>query len=75
MSPVAVWVIWTITAVITAMLIGDRKGRHWAGLVLGLLLGWLGVIIIALVPPTHEKLVEREKERLRVEREARGGSA
>jgi hypothetical protein len=72
MSPFAVWLIWAISGIIAAILIGDRKGRHWTGLVLGLVLGWIGVIIIAVVPPTHEKLVEREKERLRVEREARG---
>ena len=66
-------IIEAVTGVIAAVAIGNRaKGRPWAGLLLGLLLGWIGVIIIALIPPTHAKRVQRERERLAVEREARG---
>lgn len=71
MTPL-VFLIWTVTAVIVAVLIGSRKGRPLTSFLLGIFLGWIGVIIIALVPPTREKLVQRERERLEIEREARG---
>jgi uncharacterized membrane protein len=61
-----------VPAVVLAVRIGERKGRGVPGLLLGLLLGWLGVIIIALTSPTREKLVQRERERLEIQREARG---
>jgi uncharacterized protein (DUF983 family) len=53
------WValIW-IPAVIVGGIIGSRKGKGGLGFVLGLLLSWLGVIIIAVVQPNHDKLVE-----------------
>jgi hypothetical protein len=63
--------IWTLSAIIAATVTGSRKGRPWAGFLLGLILGWIGVIIIAVTPPTHEKRVARERERLQIEREAR----
>ncbi len=64
--------IWELGAIAAASIIGGRKGRRWTGFLLGLVLGWIGVIIIAFTSPTHEKLVQRERERLQVEREARG---
>jgi TctA family transporter len=67
--------IWAVTGIVVATAIGNRrKGRPWTGFLLGLFLGWIGVIIIALIRPTHEKLVQRERERLQVEREARAGT-
>ncbi len=76
MSPFQVLLVlaWVITAVIAAMLIGKRKGRRWTGFTLGLLLGWIGVIIVAVLPPTHDAQVRRERERLQVQREASGGT-
>ena len=50
-------VIWLICAVI-GWAIGSSKGRAGAGLVLGLLLGIIGVIIIAVMQPTTEKKAE-----------------
>jgi hypothetical protein len=61
-----------VAAIVAARIGSRRKGRPNLGLVLGLLLGWIGVIIIAVMPPTHDMLVLRERERLQVQREARG---
>lgn len=68
----ALIIIWVL-ALVVATIVGGRKGRRGAGFLLGLLLSWIGVIIIAVMPPTHDMLVLREEERLEVEREARGG--
>ena len=63
--------VWEVGAVAVASIIGSRRGRPWTGFLLGLILGWIGVIVIALITPTHAKRVERERERLQIEREAR----
>src|SRR5215469_7998992 len=42
-----------IAPVIVGAQIGSRKGHQALGLMLGLLLGWIGVIIIALVRPAQ----------------------
>lgn len=52
--------------------VGRSKGRRGAGFALGLLLCWIGVIVIALVPPTYAEKVRREAERLRIQQDARG---
>lgn len=71
MTPLELF-IWVITGVVVATAIGNRrKGRPWLGFLLGLFFGWIGVIIIAFIPPTRAKLVQRERERLEIEREAR----
>lgn len=74
MDPVQTLVLillWVLPAVV-AVLIGRHKGRTGTGFLLGVLLGWIGVIIIAVIRPTHDALVRRERERLQVQREARG---
>jgi len=43
-------VFWAIIGAIVGGIIGDRKGRGGAGVVLGLLLGPIGWLIIALGP-------------------------
>lgn len=74
MSPfqTLVILILVVPPVIAATIIGRRKGRPWAGFLLGLFLSWIGVILIAVTSPTYDALVRQEKERLRVESEARG---
>jgi predicted membrane channel-forming protein YqfA (hemolysin III family) len=62
--------IWVVAATVVATIIGNRKGRPWTGFILGLLLGWIGVIIIAVTPPTYAMRVQRERERQRIQREA-----
>ncbi len=54
-----VFVAWVVIGTVVAVMIGRNKGRTAAGLVLGLLLGWAGVLIIALMPPTPEERVRR----------------
>ena len=64
--------LWVGAAIGAATVIGRRKGRPWTGFLLGLVLGWIGVIVIAVIPPTHDALVLRERKRLQVQREAQG---
>lgn len=54
-------VIWGISALL-GMIIGANKGRAGTGLVLGLLLGFIGVIIVAVMSPTPEAQAERNQQ-------------
>ena len=55
-----VFIIWVVIAPAVASWIGYRvKGRSLTGFLLGIFLGWLGVLIIALLPPTAEMRVRR----------------
>ena len=67
-------VIWVL-AIGVAYLIGERKGRTGEGLALGILLSWLGVIIIAVMQPSRAEKIRRESERLRIAEEARSRHA
>ena len=66
-------IFWVVPIGVAGM-VGGNKGRRGLGYLLGLFLGWIGVVIIAFMPITHEKLVQRERERLEVERQARSRS-
>jgi hypothetical protein len=67
---VLILLIWVLAGIFAASAIGNRKGRPGAGFLLGLFLGWIGVIIIAVIPPTRGELVRRERERQQIQREA-----
>ena len=55
----AVFIVWVVVATAVASYIGfSVKGRPLTGFLLGIFLGWLGVIIIALLPKTAEKKVQ-----------------
>jgi hypothetical protein len=47
-------------------LLGNSKGRLAMGLVLGIVLGWIGVIIVACVPPTRAAQIRRERQRQQI---------
>lgn len=64
--------IYLLTGAFAAEVLARRKGRADSGVGIGLLLGWIGVIIIALIPPTREMQVRRERERQQIQREAAG---
>ena len=65
-------VIW-IAAVVVAVILGNRKGRPGLGWVMGILLGWIGVIVMACASPTREQQVLDAREQQRIEHEARYG--
>lgn len=46
----ALIILWELTALIAGAIIGNRKGRPMLGWGLAILLGWIGVIIIAVLP-------------------------
>lgn len=52
--------IWVLPIFVAAS-IGNPKGR--AGWLYGILLGWLGVLLVALLPPKPHVVVALEKER------------
>lgn len=62
-------IVWIISAIV-GWKIGVYKGNAVAGLVFGLVLGVLGVVIIALIPQSDQARVGRAERRMRVEREA-----
>ena len=74
MTPEHVFLIlfWIFDAGI-GYLIGNRKGRPVLGVTLGFVLGLIGWIILALVKPTHDELVRREREQQRIKSEANAG--
>jgi hypothetical protein len=74
MTPIVVLIIaiYLLTGAFAAEVLARRKGRTGAGFPIGLLLGWIGVAVIAFIPPTHDMQVQRERERQQIQREAAG---
>lgn len=61
-----------IPALIICVMLGTKKGHSNLGWITGLLLGWIGVVIMLLVGKTHDQEVRDARRRFRVEAEARG---
>jgi len=55
-----------LSAIPVASIMGARKGRPTQGFVLGLLLSWLGVLLMVFVEPTDEVKIERLREQQRL---------
>ena len=71
-SQILVGVILYIPALIICVKLGNKKGHSNLGWITGLLLGWIGVVIMLLVGKTHDQEVRDARRRIRVEAEARG---
>jgi len=69
----AVYVAVDVVCLFLGMIIGGSRGFTGLGLFLGLLLGPLGVLIVAVMKPTPEVQAKREMaveaERVRLQRE------
>jgi hypothetical protein len=63
-------VVWAL-AISAGALIGDRKGRFGEGIAWTALLGLIGLVIIALRPPTEEIQIRQAQDRMRIEEAAR----
>ena len=71
MAPWQILVFSLIPAAIGAVL-GRRKGYTLFSLLAGLLLSYIGLLIVALTRTSHRELVRRERARIAAETEARG---
>lgn len=57
-------------AIVVGGLIGNNKGRTAEGILLSIFLTWLGVIIIALMKPSHSVQVQRAADQLDIQQQA-----
>lgn len=72
MTPAGV-LVWIIAALVFGAIgsaVGKPKGRGSQGFWFGLILGIVGVIIVACMRPDREALIRREQESLRIQQEA-----
>lgn len=66
-------IFWVVVATLVGGLVGSRKGRGGLGALLGFLLGWIGVLIIALMKPSPDFEKQQAAAQAQVLREALGG--
>lgn len=59
-------ILWVVAATVVGGLIGKHKGFTGGGIALGLVFGWLGVLIAACIPATQEKKVERAQQQMAI---------
>ena len=76
MNPIQTFVllIVLIPALIICVKLGNKKGHATLGWLMGLLLGWIGVIVMLLVSKTHAQEVADAAHRMQIEAEARSAS-
>ena len=55
------WIVIWLSAVLVGAIIGSNKGKTGTGIVLSLLLSWIGVIIVAVLQPSQEFVEEKKK--------------
>jgi hypothetical protein len=68
-------VIWTLLFGFIGAAIGTGKGRYGQGFALGFFLGFIGVIIIAVMEPTEAKRLERDNAKMAMLRSAMASTA
>lgn len=67
-----VFLVAWVSAIAVGMLIGGSKGRMGVALALTIILGWIGVVILAFVPTSDARKIERRRHQLWIEEQARG---
>jgi len=55
------WIVIWLSAVLVGAIIGSNKGKTGTGIVLTLLLSWIGVIIVAVLQPSPEFVEQKKK--------------
>lgn len=56
------WIIIWFSAVVVGAIVGGNKGKTGTGIVLSLLLSWIGVIIVVAMQPSKEFLDAQKKQ-------------
>ena len=67
---VLIWLVSAAIATFVSVRLGHRKGRTGLGWAMGLILGWIGVIVMLCVPKTFEAKVRDEREQQRIRQAA-----
>jgi hypothetical protein len=73
-TPGAILVIAVICA-LAGLAIGRPKGRAGQGFALGLLLGIIGIVIIACLKTSRETLIRQEQDKIAIRQEAEARAA
>lgn len=55
------WIVIWLSAVVVGAIVGSNKGKTGTGIVLSLLLSWIGVIIVAVLQPSTEFIEEKKR--------------
>ena len=73
MSPgvVLVWIVMGVICGLIGQAIGKKKGRGSDGFWLGLILGVIGLVCVALMKPSERALVAQRAEQMRIDDLAR----
>lgn len=56
-------ILLSLAAIAADAAIGHRKGHLGAGIVLTVFLGWLGLLILAFLPKTEERMIFEARQR------------
>jgi len=64
-------VLW-ILAIVLCVYLSNKKGHQALDWIIGIMLGWIGVIVMLIVSPTHQQEVRAVARGSAIEAEARG---